>query len=172
MKLTLYMATAINGVVARLNDETDFVSSAEWRLFRDAAERAGWIIVGRKTYELMLKADDLANLGSCGVVVVTAQRSYDVASPSHVVADSPTAAVTLLEQRGATAALVAGGGTLNAAFMEAGLIDEVQLDVEPIALGLGLPIFNGTGFEAKLELLEVGRFGTSGVRLRYGVIKR
>lgn len=172
MKITLYMATTVSGLVARLNGETDFVSEAEWSQFRAAAEKTGWIIVGRKTYEIMRRAHELTKLGRTGVVVVTGTQGYAVASPSHLTAASPQGAVELLSGRGAEEALVAGGSTLNAAFMGAKLVDELQIDIEPVALGHGLPLFNGTDFEVRLKLLEVERFATDGIRLRYEVTKR
>lgn len=172
MQITLYMATTVNGLVARLNGETDFISEAEWSLFQAAAKQAGWIVVGRKTYEVMRQANDLSKLNGLGIVVVTGSASYAVAAPDHLVAASPQDALELLSQRGAERALVAGGSTLNAAFMGARLVDELQLDIEPTALGLGLPFFNGANFEVRLELLGVERFATDGVRLRYRVAGR
>jgi len=37
--------------------------------------------------------------------------------------------------------IVAGGGMLNASFIADNLVDEICLDIEPIILGEGIPLF-------------------------------
>lgn len=83
--------------------------------------------------------------------------------------NSPGQAVDLL-RKNFKQALVAGGGTLNAAFMEQGLIDEIYLDVEPTALGDGIKLFSGETFDVKLELLGVKHLSKNELQLHYQVI--
>jgi dihydrofolate reductase len=59
-----------------------------------------------------------------------------------------------------------GGSTLAAAALQAGLVDECQLFVNPVAVGGGLR-FLPDGLTLKLELLEEHRFGNGVVYLRY-----
>jgi dihydrofolate reductase len=59
-----------------------------------------------------------------------------------------------------------GGSTLAAAALQAGLVDECQLFVNPVAVGGGLR-FLPDGLTLKLELLEERRFGNGVVYLRY-----
>ena len=49
--------------------------------------------------------------------------------------------------------VVAGGGALNASFVEENLVDEIYLDIEPIILGKGITLFRDKDFERKLKLL-------------------
>lgn len=59
-----------------------------------------------------------------------------------------------------------GGPTLAASALEAGLVDECQLFINPVTVGGGLR-FLPTGLALKLELLEERRFGSGVVYLRY-----
>lgn len=59
-----------------------------------------------------------------------------------------------------------GGPTLAAAALQAGLVDECQLFLNPVAVGGGLP-FLPDGLTLRLELLDEHRFGNGVVYLRY-----
>ncbi|MGN7199386.1 dihydrofolate reductase family protein [Arthrobacter sp. SAFR-044] len=59
-----------------------------------------------------------------------------------------------------------GGPTLAAHALKAGLVDECQLFINPVAVGGGLR-FLPDGLKARLELLEERRFGNGVVYLRY-----
>ena len=59
-----------------------------------------------------------------------------------------------------------GGPTLAAHALNAGLVDECRLFINPVAVGGGLR-FLPDGLQARLELLEDHRFGNGVVYLRY-----
>jgi dihydrofolate reductase len=69
----------------------------------------------------------------------------------------------------ATAArdLTVGGSELAARAIEFGLVDELHLFVTPITLGGGKPALS-SALHQRLELLDLGRFHSGVVRLRYG----
>jgi dihydrofolate reductase len=63
--------------------------------------------------------------------------------------------------------IVIGGAELAALALEADLVDECQLFVNPVIVGSGKPAFR-RGFRRNLELLETHRFDTGVIYLRYG----
>ena len=67
--------------------------------------------------------------------------------------------------------LIVGGANLAAQAFQAGLVDECQLFVVPVAVGGGKPALP-TGMRVDLELLDERRFGNGVVRLRYRVVGR
>jgi dihydrofolate reductase len=69
----------------------------------------------------------------------------------------------------ATAArdLTVGGSELAARAMELGLVDELHLFVTPVTLSGGKPALS-SALRQRLELLDLGRFHSGVVRLRYG----
>lgn len=169
MQVILYMATTINGLIAKLSGKTNFVSVKEWKNFYTATKNVGNIIIGRKTYEIMIKNKEFARLPKLTVIIVS-RRSIKPRLKNHFIAASPAAAIKLLHQQGFKRALIAGGGQLNAAFMKADLINEIYLDIEPIALGQGIPLFTESKFETKLKLIGIKKFSAHELQLHYKVI--
>lgn len=171
MKVILYMATTVNGFIAKENDDTTFVSDVEWESLQKMVRRTGDIIIGTRTYEIMSKGNELAKLDGLKAVVVVSDGSFKTSSPNHFVVNSPKEALALLEREGFREALVAGGGKLNASFMEENPIDEIYLDIEPVALGKGIKLFAEKDFERKLELIGTKKLSPHELQLHYRVLK-
>jgi dihydrofolate reductase len=172
MKVILYMATTVNGFIARENDDTGFVSESEWGRFRALANRTGNMIIGRRTHDLMKRNDEFSGLENIKVIVLTRNTSLKSDNPNIVFASQqPKEVLKQLEEQGFREAVVAGGGKLNASFMKEGLIDEIYLDVEPTLLGRGIKLFSDEDFEAKLELVEVKNLSSNETQLHYRVNK-
>jgi riboflavin biosynthesis pyrimidine reductase len=64
-----------------------------------------------------------------------------------------------------------GGGKTNSSFMKKGLVDEIIFDVEPFALGNGIPVFAPQDFGYRLKLLKVKRLHRGILQLHYKVLK-
>jgi dihydrofolate reductase len=61
------------------------------------------------------------------------------------------------------------GGELARPLFEAGLIDEIRLNVHPLLLGSGIPLFHPMTGQIKFELLESRQFPNGCVLVRYGL---
>jgi dihydrofolate reductase len=78
----------------------------------------------------------------------------------------PLALVTRLkEQPGPD--LSVGGVRLASALVQAGLVDEYQIFIQPIILGLGRSLFPALNEDVRLKLVETHTFHTGIVYLRY-----
>jgi dihydrofolate reductase len=64
---------------------------------------------------------------------------------------------------------VAGGGDLAGQFYDAGLLDELIVQVGSVTLGQGKPLFPRRVTSPALVLTEVRQMGTGMVELRYRV---
>ena len=62
--------------------------------------------------------------------------------------------------------LSVGGAQLGAAALDAGLVDEVQLFLQPLTVGGGKPALPGG---VRLRLIEQRRFGSGAMYLRYAI---
>jgi dihydrofolate reductase len=60
-----------------------------------------------------------------------------------------------------------GGGELASALIEAGLVDEIGLNVHPILLGEGIPFFRTMARRVELALVEARAISEECVLLRY-----
>jgi dihydrofolate reductase len=66
--------------------------------------------------------------------------------------------------------VVMGGGELGTALLEAGLVDEIGLNIHPLLLGGGTPTFRAMAKRLDLELIEALPIREACVLLRYRVV--
>ena len=162
------MAISVNGMIAKNDDDTNWISQAEWDSYSVAVRSAGCLVVGRRTYHILTKQPEFAEFKDVKVVAVSKEKFETLAS-NHFVACSPEEALELLKDF--KEIIVAGGGILDASFLAENLIDEVYLDIEPIVLGEGIPLFKGKDFERKLKLIGQKKISDNEIQLHYEVLK-
>lgn len=172
MKVTLYMAISANGFIARENGDEDFLSHENWNKFCGLANTYKNFIVGRKTYEAVKNWKDGYGFDDLNVekVVISQDASY-VLDASYTLATSPQDALAKLKEKGFQETLLTGGSALNTAFAKAGLIDEIILNIEPVIVGKGIPLFSPDEFELPIELVATSKSDAGIVTVHYKVKK-
>ena len=86
---------------------------------------------------------------------------------SHLLGDDPAAAIAELKQRdGRDLALFAGAHATTTA-VQLGVIDELRLIVNPVLLGGGIRLFDGTYPKATLRLTHTREFASGALLLTY-----
>src|SRR3989338_9286316 len=168
MKVILYMAISLNGIIAKGNDDTSWISKEEWDSYSLAVRAAGNLIVGHRSYGILTKQPEFSEFKDVKLVVV-AQKDFQTLAENHLVAHSPKEALKLLSDF--EQVVVAGGGALNASFVEENLVDEIFIDIEPIIFVQGIPLFRDKDFECNLKLVGQKKMSDSEVQLHYKVIK-
>jgi dihydrofolate reductase len=171
MKVIVYMAVTPNGMIARENDATDFVTKTEWKSFDRASRKAGNIVMGRRTFEIVRDDGQFPFKERLNVVMTRKKTRNKWGKDVVFTAASPRGVVGMLRRRGFKTVFVGGGGKVNSAFMRAGIVDEVFLDVEPSIIGKGIPLFAGAAFEKKLRLVGTRKLSPNEIQLRYKVVK-
>jgi len=172
MKIIQSNSISINGLLARENGEEDWLPSEGWDEFVEDVAQFGNIIMGRETYELVMKLYPDYNFDSVQAklkVIVTTKSDYKC-PPGYSVVYSPKEAVELINDSGFEVGLLIGGGGLNSSFFEEGLIDEAWVTINPIILGRGRPFIRDKDFEVEFELKEIKKLNKSRVQLKYKVI--
>ena len=155
-------------MIAKSDDDTSWISKEEWDSYSLAVRTAGNLIVGHRTYNILTKQPEFSELKDVKLVVV-AQKNFQTLTPDHLVAHSPKEALELLS--GFEKMVVAGGGALNSSFVEENLVDEIFIDIEPIVLGQGIPLFRDKIFERKLKLIGQKKITDNEIQLHYEVLK-
>lgn len=173
MNVTLWMAMSLNGIIARKNNEEDFISHDSWLNWLDALNKSGCVIWGRKTYEIVKSwpkeyFDDIRNIFS---ITVSANKEFKIDN-QFVLADSPEEALHILRKKGFKESVVTGGSKLNSSFAKRNLIDKVILSIEPVVIGEGIPLFNPDVFDLKLKLLKVEKGKGKTLLVHYDVLKK
>jgi len=170
MKVILYMAISADGFIARKNGDEDFLSHENWEKFCELANKYKNFIVGRKTYEAVKTWKDGYGFDNLNVekIIISQNASYSL-DRSYTLATSPQDALVKLEEKGFSEVLLTGGSSLNTAFAKDGLINEIILNIEPVFIGTGIPLFSLDEFELLTELVSVSRSNTGIVTLHYKV---
>ncbi len=168
MNVILYMAMTANGMIAKRDDDTSWISKEVWKSYSSIVLHAGCIVVGRKTYDIMAKEGDFAKLKDVFAVVVSHQ-DVELVDPLHQVAHTPQEALQVLKDY--PEVIVGGGGHLNSAFVQAKLVDEIVLDIEPRIIGDGIRLFEELGIDSSLVLLDTKAVSPNVVQLHYKVVK-
>ncbi len=166
MKITLHLAISADGFIAQTNGDSDWVSKTDERLFIQRAQKAGCVVVGRKTFD-QYRGDIYPISGALTIVL---SRSPGAEIPNVVFAGSPIEAVTLAQKNGFSEIVLAGGAQTSTAFLEANVIDAMFFTVHPIILGQGIKPFEGMTLEKALVLLGTRTIETGLVELHYRVL--
>jgi dihydrofolate reductase len=171
MKTILYMGISINGYIAKSDGDSEWTSKEDLQGFYEQSKKAGNIVMGKNTYKAASQYGyfpfpDAVN------VVVSHEAIENKWGENVIVTDgSPKEILKLLEEKGFETAFLAGGGQLNSSFAREHLIDEIYIDVEPLAIGKGIPIFAESDFEFELKLIDVKKLNSDTVQLHYEVVK-
>jgi len=141
--------------------------SLDWLHFsRDVQEvmAAYWatidtVLMGRKTWEVAAAMGGSAGGGGSGsasaiTTYVFSRTLREVPAGARLVASDAGDFVRELKGQPGKGICVMGGGELACSLLEAGVIDEVGLNVHPVLLGSGVPIFRDAGRRIALELAE------------------
>ncbi len=174
MKVVLYMATTANGLIAKEDDDTSWVTETEWTSFSGMIKKHGNMIIGRRTYEVMLNNDEFnkSGLNKIKTMVLTNNKSIKIHNPKFVyIAKSSQDALEILKKHKFRTAMVCGGGGLNSSFMRENLVDEIYLDIEPLVFGRGIRLFAEDNFETNLKLIGTKKLSKNEIQLHYKVVK-
>ena len=161
------MAMSVNGMIAKSDDDTSWISKEEWDSYSAAVRSVRCLIVGRRTYDILTKQPEFSEFKNVKVVVVSGDEVALVAS-NHSLAHSPQEALNLLKDFANV--VVAGGGILNASFLAENLVDELYVDIEPLILGTGIPIFKNQEFTRNLQFLGSKQITENEIQLHYRVV--
>ena len=152
---------------------------AEWNAFvAENASGNGPLLFGRVTYELMVKYwptpvarenDPVVAEGMNSLPKVVFSRTLDKASwrNTRLVKGDLVAEVRKLKQETGEGMAILGSGSIVSQLAQAGLIDEYQIVVKPVALGEGRTLFEGIKRKLNLKLTKTRSFTNGNVLLSY-----
>jgi dihydrofolate reductase len=169
MKLILYPAISLDGFIAKKDGDSDtWISQGDDVRYRREVERCGFVLVGRKTFELYW-----GDVGWPGVVtfLCTSKMGLEDSDSIKYLSGSGSEIRQKLEDFGCDEVVVCGGGELNGRLASDGVIDEIVISVQPVVLGEGIPLFGKYKPKLKLELLSSNEDIPGVVQNRYLIIK-
>ena len=159
------MAMSVDGYVAARDGSTPW-SNAEWQEYLNVVNNYKNIIIGRKTYEIMLDNNEFKLFDNVSVIVVS--RSIDNIS-GFIFVKTPEDALEYVNDHGFDCALIGGGTMLNSHLLKQGFVDEIHIDLEPVILGSGTKLFTEDLKENNMELIKSIKYGENSIQLQYKI---
>jgi dihydrofolate reductase len=177
MKATAYIATSLDGFIAREDGAIDWLpagadaENGEDYGYREFIDSVDAIVMGRNTYELALSFSSWP-YGEKQVFVLSS-RKVDIpdaiAETVESISAPPREVVRHLADRGFTHLYVDGGKTIQG-FLRDGLIHRLIITTIPILIGTGIPLFGPLPHDVRLRHLDTRQFANGLVQSRYEVL--
>jgi len=154
-KVSYGAAVSLDGYIAGPGEAMD------WLRWSDDAARvsaAGWegvdtILMGRKTHDFALRNG--GGQSPPGVKAYVFSRSMtDAPEGAELVREDAVAFVRNLKSSPGGNIMVMGGGELGSSLLEGGVVDAVEINIHPILLGGGTPLFRPVPSRIELDLMS------------------
>ncbi|HMB90367.1 MAG TPA: dihydrofolate reductase family protein [Rhodothermales bacterium] len=183
MKTQYYTATSLDGFIAIEDDSLDWlfplgdVNDTSYPAF---IAEIGALAMGSATYEWMLRHADkvAADMGSpwpyeqpAWIFSSRALPSIEGANTFFVQGDVRPVHAEMAEAAGSKNIWIVGGGDLAGQFLDAGLLDEIIVQVGSVTLEKGKPLFPRRVTNPPLRLISVRQVGTGFAELRYEIYR-
>ena len=166
-KLTLGLANSLDNYIARKDGGFDWLhwSKEVAEISAKFMKTVDALLIGRKTFEVMLASGQTSYPGAKNYVFSRSKKKREALKKRlaakkkpdrnvEIVAEDAANFVSELKKRKGKGIVVFGGGELAKSLFEADLIDEVVLNIHPVLLGSGIPLFHEMKKQIDLELLE------------------
>lgn len=163
MKVFIVATMTADGFIARNSNElVDWSSKEDKKLFVQLTKQAGVMVMGRSTFETIGRP-----LPGRRNIVYT-RRPLDMEG-IETTQEDPRALIQRLASEGVQELAVCGGASIYSQYMQAGVVDELYLPIEPRLFGDGIKLFDGTALDVELELLDTRKLNDNTVLLHYTV---
>lgn len=171
MRASVFIATSLDGFIARANDDLDWLPG-------DGGEEHGYeafmstvdaLVIGRRTFEKVLTFDGWP-YGTKPTFVLST-RALAPAPPGAVVecmSGDPGEIVSQLAERGVRHIYVDGGITIQR-FLQAGLIQRLIITRVPVLIGAGIPLFGTLQGDIALRHVTTRQYSSGLVQSEYVV---
>ncbi len=183
MKTQYFTATSLDGFIATEDDSLDWLfplGDLNDSSYPEFIAEVGALTMGSATYEWMLRNADkvAAETGSswpytqpAWVFSSRALPALDGADIRFVKGDVRQVHAQMKSVAGSRNIWVVGGGDLAGQFYDAGLLDELIVQIGSATLGKGKPLFPRRILSPNLRLISVRQIGSGMAELRYEIFR-
>lgn len=163
---------SLDGYIAGPNDDLSFLKSVEKDGedygYGEFTSTIDTIIVGRKTYDYVLKNIGLSHYdnGQRDIYVITRTQRPDVGRTTFYTGNLSELVEKLKSEKGKNIYCDGGAEVINE-LLKQHLIDEYIISIVPVLLGNGTRLFKDGSPKQKLEFLKVKSFEAGLTQLHY-----
>jgi len=170
---------SLNGYVKGANEDISWAHSRPENDYgADMLKRGDTLLFGRKTYELMVRfwpteeakksAPEIAEGMNQAEKIVFSRTLEKVEwNNARVMKDNVVEEIRKMKQTSGNNLTILGSGSIVSQFAGAGLIDEFQILVHPVALNQGSPFLNDINNTLELKLKDSKTFKSGNVLMVY-----
>jgi dihydrofolate reductase len=174
-------AVSLDGFLAGVDNSIDWLhfSTDVQQVMADFWQDVDTVLMGRKTYVVAAalaprgkKKKSSAKKTEPRVRTYVFSRTLDrIDDPSaQLVSGDAVAFVRDLKRQPGKNICLMGGGELAQSLLGAGLVDAVGLNIHPVVLGAGIPVFRNPGHRVKLTLVEARPMDGGCILAKYQVL--
>ena len=177
MKISVYIATSLDGFIARENGDLDWLPGSDGENdgedygYQEFMGAIDVLVMGRKTYEMIVSFGHWP-YGQKRVIVLSSKEGKIPEQWEKMVefrSSSPAELVEELISSGAKHLYIDGGKTIQS-FMKLGLVQEIIITRVPVLIGKGIPLFGELDRDKQLHHIETHSFNSGFVQSKYKVI--
>jgi dihydrofolate reductase len=167
-RIRFRVAVSLDGYIAGPKGEADWIVPDPEVDFGALMAQFDTLLVGRRTFDAMVAAKRTTMPGMRTVVVSTTLRQADHPDVT-ILGEAVEEAVRTLRANARKDVWLFGGAELFGRLLQAGLVDGVEVAIEPVLLGDGVPLVSSTRHRHSLRLTahRVSKAGI--VHLEYAV---
>jgi dihydrofolate reductase len=179
MKASVFIATSLDGFIARRDGSIDWLNKANGLLpegedcgFKAFMDSVDTLIMGRKTYDQVLSFGQWP-YGETPVVVLSHNSitiPSDLPDTVSYSSESPRALLERLSAQGVKHVYVDGGSTIQG-FLADSLIDDITITRIPVAIGEGILLFAPMGKDIILSHVSTSAYDFGFVQTTYHIEK-
>ncbi|NLG70519.1 MAG: dihydrofolate reductase [Chloroflexi bacterium] len=184
MKTQYYTASSLDGFIATSDHSLEWLfplADLESSSYPAFIAQVGALAMGSSTYEWLLK--HIVKPGTPGeapwpysqpawvFTTRTLPRPHQ-GEVRFVQGDVRPVHAAMAEAAGGKNIWIVGGGDLAGQFYDAGLLDEIIVQIGSVTLGSGRPLFPRTVLSPALRLTSAEQFGPGMAELRYEITTR
>ncbi|CEN43742.1 conserved hypothetical protein [Capnocytophaga canis] len=169
-KVILYIASSLDGYIAKPNDGLSFLSivqqDGEDYGYADFVKSVDTVILGRKTYDwVMTQVPEFPHADKNSFIITRTSRP-SVGKTSFYTDNLKDLILRLKSEQGKNI-FIDGGAEIVNELLKENLIDEFIISIIPILVGSGTKLFKDGRPEQKLELISTKQFDKGLTQLHY-----
>ena len=171
-EITIEMACSINGLIATNDGKEDFLLYRGWEIMIELLKEYDVLIWGRKTWENILSWEKnyLNDLKNINIIILSRINDIKREYSNVTYCNSIESCLEMCKKLKYNRLLVSGGATINNAFMEKNIVNNIILNYNPFILNEGIPLFIFNYFESKLKLEKFVAEKSDILQVHYKVI--
>ncbi|MGI0116462.1 dihydrofolate reductase family protein [Zooshikella sp. RANM57] len=174
MQISVYIATSLDGFIARKNGDIDWLENAgngdsttDFG-YEDFMSSVTCLVMGRKTFEKVLSFPEWPYDGKRVILLSHTLSSVpsELEGKVELYAGDIPMLVDRLKHEGERRVYIDGGVTIQA-FLQAELVDDITITRIPVIIGEGLPLFAQIGHDVSLTHIATKVYDNGFVQSTY-----